>query len=298
MQKPTPGASTPSLLGKAFAFFLNLFPDRDDAHALVDAAKRGVSRVAAKTCDVYGKVRPCVAEKALELYGKARPRVEKAAAYARDGALASIVSVFLWMVSLAFRILDATGLGRPPPPDFEVCSATVFCDDGRAVELTMRDAVEIANFEAIEGGDSESDDKRDWIKTVREWAFATEDESAEFETWRLEIRYKLRGAKYRAVARPGEPFPKIRKDVAPVAPKILKAYLERSDGTKIDITPRYLKFMGPLGDWHGGCVTLFDLFPNDDNEFFEADGKSFVSVIDNRLNVKRLDFARMTVVSS
>lgn len=66
--------------------------------------------------------------------------------------------------------------------------------------------------------------------------------------------------------------------------------------SKTDITKRYLKFAGPLGDWHGSVVKAFDLFPNSDNDFYAEWGRDIV-VVDNRLNMKRLAFSKDTVIS-
>jgi hypothetical protein len=239
---------------KAVSFFLDVIPDKDDVDAFVETTKNAASRVA-----------------------------KKAREFSRIAASAA-ASTAIWLAGFLYRMSYAIGAKTAHRPDYELFSATVYSDDGRAVELSMRDAVEVSKFDPEDEG---------WSTKVREWAFGCD----EVDDWHLEIRYELRGHKFRAVARPGAPFPTISKDVAPVPPKILMAYVESGDdGSKTDVTKRYLKFAGPLGDWHGTTVTAFDLFPNSDNDFYAEEGRDIV-VIDNFLNTKRIAFSKDAVLS-
>lgn len=245
------------VLNRAYNIVLDAIPDRDDVDEFVVAAKKFAAKVSA------------VANDAAKIVAKEAVRVS------------------LFLAGFAYKIYYELGFGGGEPSEFEVCAATVYAEDGRAIELSMNDAVRVSDTEA-------GDDK--WASSVSDIAFGSEGVDVDF-SWYLEIRYALRGKKYRAVAKTGEPFPRIQKTPVSSAPKILKAFLERTDdGTKIDITSRYLKFAGPLGDWHGSRVTAFDLFPNSDNDFY-ADESHDIVIIDNRLKTKRYAFAETTVIS-
>jgi hypothetical protein len=84
--------------------------------------------------------------------------------------------------------------------------------------------------------------------------------------YRIEIRYKMRGIKYRCVLREhdtGVQFP-IRKQLGLKTPRVRRALY----GTR-DVTARVHKYAGPNGDFNrsGGVEILVrDMFPFDDDD--------------------------------
>lgn len=84
------------------------------------------------------------------------------------------------------------------------------------------------------------------------------------DTYRLEIRYELRGKKYRAVVRPGN----VLELMAPVnAPRLLSARLmprPETDANIVDVTTRALKYAGTSRTFDN--VRMCDLFPFDDHD--------------------------------
>lgn len=200
-------------------------------------------------------------------------------------------SFFFWVAVSSFKLIDYLASFNSNKGGFEVCSAIVFTDVGHAVELTKGDAEFVAGLESgSDWWDAES------MKWMLDGLHLDEYEESE-RGWRVEIRYKIDGSKFRAIARPGEPFPTIVEDAKFSAPRVLKVYLEHAEsGDKVDITKRYLKFAGPSGDWHGSSVKVYDLFPNNDNESCADDGYDIV-VIDNRLKTKRFAFSGHVVIS-
>ncbi len=103
-----------------------------------------------------------------------------------------------------------------------------------------------------------------------------------WEKYRIEMRYKFHGKKYRAVYRHDDEqdFPPKRQMRLVFAPKVSSACLiRRVDGKQIDVTDRVRKYLGPDRDFHsklGLYVRVQDMFPFDDHddnaERFEALG--------------------------
>lgn len=103
-----------------------------------------------------------------------------------------------------------------------------------------------------------------------------------WDRYRIEMRYKFHGKKYRAVYRHDdeETFPVKRSMTMVIAPKISSACLiRRADGKQIDVTDRVRKYFGPDRDFHSKAklyVRVQDMFPFDDHddnsERFEALG--------------------------
>lgn len=193
-----------------------------------------------------------------------------------------------WLAGEMFRrsfllALNATRALRRPaggsPPAFELDGATLFSEGGKALELTHLGAEKILE---TQGGDL------DWIDAG----------SADGDSSVLEIRYKLAGRKFRAVARQDERFPAIDRAAERVPPRILSASLVAvpEDDVHHNITNRLLKYMGPRGTWHETSVRVRDVFPNYDTAFMAARGYSIV-VVDTRLRTHTIPFEEDTVLS-
>jgi len=200
--------------------------------------------------------------------------------YAVDTIFPTAKWIALGIIRASFRIaLSAQRMLKPrtTSPRLSVESATLYFDDGKAIELPNDQATNI-----IEHGDAA------WLDDVDERDAPT-----------LEIRYVLRGKKFRAIAKRGVKFPTLEEACGNVsAPKILSATLVSSPegDTHLDITDRVLKYMGPRGDWHGASVKVRDMFPNHDAEQLETRGYDIV-VIDNRLHTTITPFKEDTVIS-
>jgi hypothetical protein len=88
---------------------------------------------------------------------------------------------------------------------------------------------------------------------------------------RMEVRYRAAGRKYRAVLRPGDPFPDVSPPTGFHPPRgVLSAKLyDPTTARGVDVTARVRKYQGPLGDFHAGQglrVDARDIFPHDVDE--------------------------------
>jgi hypothetical protein len=91
--------------------------------------------------------------------------------------------------------------------------------------------------------------------------------------WKVEVRYCFRGAKYRAVVRPGEEFafpPCSEADARSLIPGngvLYRATLETFDPPgALDVTARVAKYQGVERDYGGRLLKCHDLFPFDDHD--------------------------------
>jgi len=83
-------------------------------------------------------------------------------------------------------------------------------------------------------------------------------------SYKVEVRYRTRGTKFRYIFRSGENihFPPRRK--LEMRNTLQSARVKYEDGTFKDVTARALKYAGPNGDFNasdGGVFLAFDLIP-------------------------------------
>lgn len=204
-------------------------------------------------------------------------------------ALATLASAVAagarWLARRAERLavfllsLLARAVSPSPAPGFSLKSAFVYGSDGHAACVTEEVRAILADR------DDGSWESR-LAPSLPDWRDAA-------TTWRVEARYELNGRKYRALARPGSPFPAIARAAANArlfrVPRVLVATLVASDGRRTDITRRVHKYLGPRGDWHGSRVESFDLFPSDDPDHHLERGYT-IELFDAGFEVRHVRF--------
>lgn len=132
------------------------------------------------------------------------------------------------------------------------------------------------------------------------WLAQAARAAPEFESLRVEVRYVYRGAKYRAVLRPGDDAEAVLPPGAAGAgggllapPRVVSARLQGppgSDDVDRDVTARVRKYQGPARDFHGWGVRLHDMFPFEDHDD-DARVYSHLRIVDARARVTDLDYA-------
>lgn len=129
------------------------------------------------------------------------------------------------------------------------------------------------------------------------WETHVEDATG-WTQFRLEIRYAVKGHKYRLVLRQGDPviFPPYQ-DFWPArrGPSgiVSASLIRRRDQKAVDVTDRVRKYSGPHADWHEGLsseLRLHDMFPFDDHDD-NAERFECLRAWDVRTGLRQWDYA-------
>ena len=114
---------------------------------------------------------------------------------------------------------------------------------------------------------------------------------------RVEVRYSVRGQKFRMVLRRGDTcaFPPVarRASLSCFPLTVLAASLHGD--VDVDVTRRVLKYQGAAKDFHGTRVTVRDLFPFDDHDD-NAERFRCLRVIDSWARVTLIPYTSTTSI--
>lgn len=163
-----------------------------------------------------------------------------------------------WAVRVLRRSASAAALAGPQADDWAVLRVFAFRepvdgDDGAGDDAGF---VEIAPRDFRIDGTWEAD-----VADLTGWT-----------SFRAEVRYALRGKKYRAVLRPGDaiawpPYGGAPRPACRLPKGVILARLCGPETAGCDVTARVQKYGGPHKDFHAGAglrVRVQDMFPFDD----------------------------------
>lgn len=142
------------------------------------------------------------------------------------------------------------------------------------------------------------------LADLRDW----QDVAEVRDPTRLEVRYVVRGKKYRMVVRPGDagvrfpPYASARADCRlprGVLDARLRGALGPEGGKDCNVTARVQKYQGPHGDFYRGLglsVRVRDMFPFDDHED-NAARFAGVEILDGLARHATFDYGRNDPIS-
>jgi len=188
-----------------------------------------------------------------------------------DACISALTTVYSWIRTYAYvqyyrlSLLGGRATRKTDVEEWKIYKVLVFCEDDGAVN------------------DVDFDDITQWF-SAEHWEEDVADAFPEWKKWKLEIRYRHRGEKFRRVIRNGckvewppldlvssdrDSKPKLHALHKPTG--VLAATLvphPDSGGNEVDITHRVKKYAGVSRDFSGAeDVRAHDLFPLDDNEW-------------------------------
>lgn len=194
------------------------------------------------------------------------------------------IARFVHTCALVFRHKVRKWWPSAPPPDWVIVNAFAFSED---VPPPHKEFADITR-EFREGVHREALDDLGWTR------------------WKIEVRYKCRDKKFRAVTRHDEedisfppcPIESVQKRGRLHSPEgmLVSAVLyDAVGGRPLDLTGRLRKYEGVLQDFGKKRLLCHDLFPFDDFEFNALEyGKLMVFRISctRGIDVKTFDFAK------